>query len=145
LTLRASSLLCLSRLWPARAVEAHAVAAAMAEIPKIRYNCNKRERERCRRIERVRAGAGLGKRVLSRRPMKGRIRRGWRGSAWVVERKALDRICRWGCSHFALMLPTHHCHLGALVALQLHHGVVTKVLLSHGPRHSKPYLRVTLS
>ena len=31
LTLRASSLLCLSRLWPAKAVEVHAVAAAMAE------------------------------------------------------------------------------------------------------------------
>jgi len=42
LTLRASSLLCLSRLWPAKAVEAHAVAAAMAEIPKIRFNSSKR-------------------------------------------------------------------------------------------------------
>jgi hypothetical protein len=29
-TLRASSLLCLSKLWPAKAVDAHAVAAAMA-------------------------------------------------------------------------------------------------------------------
>ena len=36
LTLRASSLLCLSRLWPARAVEAHAVAAAMAAMPENR-------------------------------------------------------------------------------------------------------------
>ena len=33
-TLRASSLLFLSRLWPAKAVEAHAVAAAMAAILK---------------------------------------------------------------------------------------------------------------
>ena len=31
-TLRASSLLCLSRLWPAKAVEAHAVAVAMAAM-----------------------------------------------------------------------------------------------------------------
>ena len=31
LTLRASLLLCLSRLWPAKAVEAQAVAAAMVE------------------------------------------------------------------------------------------------------------------
>jgi hypothetical protein len=33
-TLRASSLLFLSRLWPAKAVEAHAVAAAMGAILK---------------------------------------------------------------------------------------------------------------
>ena len=31
-TRRASSLLCLSKLWPAKAVEAHAVAAAMSPI-----------------------------------------------------------------------------------------------------------------